>query len=104
MDRLMELKAKNPKLRIYATDGDFHQYVLDTMEEGAASNGFFGLVFASEKCDKVTLYGFHKVRDPAVNDASPAVRWGVRRLCEQRARTSRPADSAERGLAGLEGR
>jgi hypothetical protein len=36
------------------------QYVLDTMGDGAASNGFFGMVFAYEKCDKVTIYGFHK--------------------------------------------
>ena len=62
MTQFLELRAKNPKLKIYATDGDFHQYVLDTMEEGAASNGFFGMVFAFEKCEKVTLYGFHKVR------------------------------------------
>lgn len=61
MDKLAEVKSKHPKLRIYATDGDFHQYVLDTMEEGAASNGFFGMVFAYEKCERVTIYGFHKV-------------------------------------------
>ena len=61
MDKLAEVKAKNPRLQLYATDGDFHQYVLDTMEEGAASNGFFGMVLAYEKCERVTIFGFHKV-------------------------------------------
>eukprot|EP00241_Pyramimonas_parkeae_P021245 CAMPEP_0114293654 /NCGR_PEP_ID=MMETSP0059-20121206/9709_1 /TAXON_ID=36894 /ORGANISM="Pyramimonas parkeae, Strain CCMP726" /LENGTH=118 /DNA_ID=CAMNT_0001415381 /DNA_START=78 /DNA_END=434 /DNA_ORIENTATION=+ len=46
MDKLAEVKSKHPKLRIY--------------EEGAASNGFFGMVFAYEKCERVTIYGFHK--------------------------------------------
>jgi len=60
MDKLLEVKQKHPKLAIFATDGDFHQYVLDTMGDGAASNGFFGMVFAYERCDQVTIYGFHK--------------------------------------------
>jgi hypothetical protein len=37
-------KAKHPKIKAHAIDGDFHQYVLDTMGDGAASNGFFGRV------------------------------------------------------------
>jgi hypothetical protein len=27
------------------------------MGDGAASNGFFGIVFAYERCDKIVLYG-----------------------------------------------
>jgi hypothetical protein len=83
MEKFLELRAKNPKLKIYATDGDFHQYVLDTMEEGAASNGFFGIVFAFEKCEKVTLYGFHKVcaqqrhGSPCARERSGGVCWRV---------------------------
>ena len=45
---------------IYVIDGDFHQLVLDTMEDGAASNGFYGLLFGLERCEKVTLWGFAK--------------------------------------------
>ena len=53
-------RAKHPKIKAHVIDGDFHQYVLDTMGDGAASNGFFGIVFAYERCDKVFLYGFAK--------------------------------------------
>mmetsp|Transcript_43600 Transcript_43600/g.52740 ORF Transcript_43600/g.52740 Transcript_43600/m.52740 type:complete len:500 (-) Transcript_43600:385-1884(-) len=60
MDKLAAVRQKHPKLELYATDGDFHQYVLDTMGDGAASNGFFGMVLAYELCERVTLYGFHK--------------------------------------------
>jgi hypothetical protein len=47
---------------MFITDGDFHQYVLDEMGDGAASNGFYGVVFAKEMCKSVTLYGFYKAR------------------------------------------
>ncbi|KAK3266862.1 hypothetical protein CYMTET_24549 [Cymbomonas tetramitiformis] len=60
LDKMSLVKKKFPKLQIYAFDGDFHQYVLDTVDDGAASNGFFGMVFAFENCAYVTLYGFHK--------------------------------------------
>ena len=60
MDVFMKFRAAHPRLKMYAIDGDFHQHVLDTMEDGAASNGFFGMVFAGERCERVTLYGFYK--------------------------------------------
>lgn len=46
---------------MYITDGDFHQYVLDEMGDGAASNGFYGVIFSNQLCEKVTLFGFYKV-------------------------------------------
>ena len=58
MVSVVALKRKNPSLRLFVTDGDFHQFVLDTMGDGAASNGFYGLVLADERCEKVTIYGF----------------------------------------------
>lgn len=55
-----ELASSTPSLKLYFLDGDFHQHVLDTVDVGAASNGFYGVVFAHEKCQKVTLFGFFK--------------------------------------------
>ena len=48
-------------MSVYLTDADFHNYVLDEMGDGAASNGFYGVVFAMEMCQQVTLYGYYKV-------------------------------------------
>ena len=57
MAKFAAWKARHPKHKSYIIDGDFHQHVLDTMGDGAASNGFFGIVFAYERCDKIYLYG-----------------------------------------------
>ena len=59
MQKFMNFK-KRFNGEIYVIDGDFHQLVLDTMEDGAASNGFYGLLFGLERCEKVTLWGFAK--------------------------------------------
>lgn len=67
-------QAKHPKMKAYVIDGDFHQYVLDTMGDGAASNGFFGIVFAYERCDKVYLYGFAKGWNKS-DDANARVKY-----------------------------
>ena len=63
MAAVVILKKKNPSLRLFVTDGDFHQYDLDTMGDGAASNGFYGLILADERCAKVTVYGFGRSWD-----------------------------------------
>eukprot|EP00958_Prasinococcus_capsulatus_P006202 scaffold591_cov372-Prasinococcus_capsulatus_cf.AAC.13 len=60
MRKFLKFKESHPNLRAYATDGDFHQYVLDTMRDGAASNGFYGLVLALELCERVDLFGYAK--------------------------------------------
>ena len=69
MGKFLAWKAKHLKVNAYIIDGDFHQYVLDTMGDGAASNGFFGIVFAYERCDKVYLYGFAKGWNKSDNTA-----------------------------------
>uniref|UniRef100_A0A061R6Q7 Beta-galactoside alpha--sialyltransferase 2 n=1 Tax=Tetraselmis sp. GSL018 TaxID=582737 RepID=A0A061R6Q7_9CHLO len=64
MEDALVHKIKHPNVTMFITDGDFHQYVLDEMGDGAASNGFYGVVFANEICEKVTLYGFYKSWGP----------------------------------------
>eukprot|EP00232_Nephroselmis_pyriformis_P007658 CAMPEP_0182881610 /NCGR_PEP_ID=MMETSP0034_2-20130328/17279_1 /TAXON_ID=156128 /ORGANISM="Nephroselmis pyriformis, Strain CCMP717" /LENGTH=270 /DNA_ID=CAMNT_0025014649 /DNA_START=143 /DNA_END=955 /DNA_ORIENTATION=- len=60
MKGVIKYKSQYPYTSLYITDGDFHQYVLDTVGDGAASNGFYGLCLALERCKKATLYGFYK--------------------------------------------
>ena len=56
----LKAKVEHEAAELYYIDGDFHQYVLDTVDVGAASNGFYGAVFAAERCEAVTLFGYLK--------------------------------------------
>ena len=69
MQKFMNFK-KRFNGEIYVIDGDFHQLVLDTMEDGAASNGFYGLLFGLERCEKVTLWGFAKGWNKPTSDGA----------------------------------
>eukprot|EP00873_Tetraselmis_striata_P035977 jgi/Tetstr1/456241/TSEL_043003.t1 len=60
MEAALIYRLKHPEVNMFITDGDFHQYVLDEMGDGAASNGFYGVVFSKEMCKSVTLFGFYK--------------------------------------------
>ena len=74
MTKFIAFKQKHPDLKAYVTDGDFHHYVLDTMRDGAASNGFYGLILALELCDKVSLFGYAKdVSTVFLDHVSPAL-------------------------------
>ncbi|KAK3265187.1 hypothetical protein CYMTET_26109, partial [Cymbomonas tetramitiformis] len=44
----------------YAIDPDFHEYAMTYIDKGVLSNGFYAVLFASEMCENVTIYGFFR--------------------------------------------
>ena len=53
-------KYSNGTVRAHIIDPFFHYHVMGMHENGAPSNGFFGIVLAHHLCTQVTLFGFQK--------------------------------------------
>eukprot|EP00899_Mesostigma_viride_P009349 jgi/Mesvir1/18415/Mv14285-RA.2 len=57
----IRMRTMDPRFKFYIIDGDFVNHVLNATEwTGAASNGFFGINLAYQRCRNITLYGFNK--------------------------------------------
>ena len=50
----------NVKKKLFAIDPDFHELAISYTDKGVVSNGFYGLLLATELCDQVKVYGFFR--------------------------------------------
>jgi hypothetical protein len=50
----------NVKKKLFAIDPDFHELAISYTDKGVVSNGFYGLLLATELCDEVKVYGFFR--------------------------------------------
>jgi hypothetical protein len=48
------------KTLLYAIDPDFHEFAISYTDKGVVSNGFYGLLLATELCETVKVYGFFR--------------------------------------------
>ena len=48
----------NVKKKLFAIDPDFHELAISYTDKGVVSNGFYGLLLATELCGEVKVYGF----------------------------------------------
>jgi len=59
LDRFIQLKKEMPASRIFMVSPDFHAHVLSELTR-PATNGLYGILFALQRCKKVSLYGFFR--------------------------------------------
>ena len=50
----------NVKKKLFAIDPDFHELAISYTDKGVVSNGFYGLLLATELCEQVKVYGFFR--------------------------------------------
>ena len=64
-DKFLELKRELPSSRVFMVSPDFHAHVVSELKK-PPTNGFYGALFALQRCKNVTLYGFFRAEEKHV--------------------------------------